>query len=104
MTESIRAPIKCRVTGAEKALAEAGGPDALCELITRAAKAQAPGLSFEVEVRALSTHSLSAKIRLPDGRVRPDLNISVSDRRIDRGSLESFATAIVQAAVGAGRG
>ena len=103
MTESIMEPIGCRVSGADKALADAGGARELCELIVRAAKVQAPGLSFDVDVHAPTNYSLAAKIRLRDGRVLPDLNMAVSDRRIDRVSVEQFAAAISDAAAKASR-
>lgn len=103
MTESANSPVGCQVSGADKALAEAGGPRVLCDLIKRAAKVQAPGVPFDVEVHAPSTYSLSAKVRFPDGRVLPELKMAVSDRRIDRGSIERFATAVLDSVVKARR-
>ena len=103
MTESTGKPVSCRVSGADKALAEAGGPSTLCELIERAAKTQAPGASFDVNVRAPTVYSLAAEIRLADGRVLPELKMAVSDRRIDRGSVERYAAAIADAAAKASR-
>ena len=103
MTNSKSGAVSCHVSGAEKALARAGGSTALCELIESAAKAKAPGVSFSVEVRAVTTYLLAAKIRFPDGRVLPELKMSVSDRYIDRGSIERFATSISEAAAVAGK-
>ena len=94
MSASTNVPVKCRVDGADKTLAEAGGPQALCEAIEAAASAKAPGASFSVEIRALSSYSLAAKIRLADGRDLPEQRMAVNDRRIDRGSIERFAAAI----------
>lgn len=90
----MKAAAQCRVDGAEKALASVGGAEALCNAIAAAARAKAPGASFSVEVRALSTYSLAAKIRLADGRDLPEQRMAVNDRRIDRGSIERFAAAI----------
>lgn len=104
MTNSTSGAVSCHVSGAEKALAQAGGPTALCELIEGAAKAKAPGISFRVEVRAVSTYLLAAKIQFPDGRVLPELKMAVSDRHIDKGSVERFATAISEAAAAAASG
>lgn len=94
MSASTNVPVKCRVDGADKALAAAGGPQALCEAIEAAARAKAPKASFTVEIRALSTYSLAANIRLADGRDLPEQRMAVNDRRIDRGSIERFAAAI----------
>lgn len=101
MTGSTSKAVVCRVSGADKALADAGGPALLCELIERAAKAQ--GTSFHVDVRAPSVYSLAAKVRVPDGRVLPELKLLSNDRRIDRASVERFATAISTAASEASR-
>lgn len=101
MTRPASGPVTCRVSGADKALADAGGPAALCQMIERAAKARDPAVSFAVHVHAPSTHSLAAKIELPDGRVLPELKMAVSDRSIDQGSVEQFAAAISDAAANA---
>ena len=88
-------PVACNIVGAEKLLAHAGGPATLCELINSAASSAVPRTPFSVEIQSMSTHTLVAKISLPDGRVLPDLNITVSDRPMDRSSIERFAKAIV---------
>ena len=103
MTDSTHEPVSCRVSGADKALADAGGPAALCELIERAAQARAPGVSFQVEVRAPTAYSLAARVRFPDGQVLPDLNMSISDRSINRNSVERFAAVIADAVAEAKR-
>ena len=103
MTRSTSEPVTCRVSGADKALADAGGPDALCEMIERAAKARAPGVAFAVEVRAPTIYSLAASIRMADGRSLPELQLSISDRRFDCGSVERFAAAIADEAAKASR-
>ncbi|MCL6699444.1 hypothetical protein LZ496_11705 [Sphingomonas sp. NSE70-1] len=94
MNQSKSRAVTCSVVGAEKLLADAGGPASLCELVKIAAAAAAPGVPFAVEIRSPSAHTLAARISLPDGRVLPDLNITINDRVMDRGSIERFASAI----------
>lgn len=95
--------VACNIVGAEKLLADAGGPVTLCELIKYAASTAAPGIPFTVEIRSKSTHTLIAKVGMPDGRVLPELNMTISDRPMDRSSIERFASAIASQAAEASR-
>ena len=84
----------CQVTGEELLPAEAGGADAICASIRAAAQKQAPGVSFSVEVRVQSASSLAATVRLGDGRALAEQKMAVSDRQLNRGSIDRFAAAI----------
>jgi len=84
----------CQVVGAGLLPADSGGADAICAAIDAAAAEQAPGTSFTVEVRVLSASSLAAIVRLGDGRALPEQKMAVSDRNLDRGSIDRFADAI----------
>ena len=84
----------CRVVGAGQLPAETGGADAICAAIRSAAQQQAPGVSFSVEVRVLSASSLAAAVSLADGRTLPEQKFAVSDRLLNRGSIDRFAAAI----------
>jgi hypothetical protein len=85
---------RCEVVGAELLPAEAGGADAICAAIRAAAESQAPGVSFSVEVRVQSASSLAATVRLADGRTLAEQKMAVSDRQLNRGSIDRFAAAI----------
>lgn len=95
--------VSCKVVGVEKMLAEAGGSANLCERVRSEAAVSAPGIRFAVEIRAPSTDTLAAKILLSDGRVLPDLKITMNDRKLDRVSVGRFASAIVTQAAEASR-
>lgn len=87
----------CSVSGADKLPAGIGG-DAICAAIRAAAHEAAPGTAFSVEVRVVSPSSLAARIGLRDGRTLPEQRMAVSDRQLDVGSIERFATTIARAA------
>ena len=84
----------CQVTGGELLPVETGGPDALCAAIRSAAQKQAAAVPFSVEVRVLSAASLAATVRLADGRTLAEQKMAVSDRLLNRGSIDRFAAAI----------
>lgn len=85
---------RCQVSGAGQLPSESGGSDAICAAIQDAARKQAPGIAFSVEVRVQSASSLSAIVRLDDGRMLPEQRMAVSDRQLNRGSIERFAAAV----------
>ena len=87
--------IDCRVVGGDKLPADAGGADALCAAITRAAAAETSVKKFSVEVRVLGNSSLAATLTTADGTILPVQRFAVSDRSLNKGSLERFATALV---------
>ncbi len=85
---------RCQVTGAGQLPPESGGGDAICAAIEAAARQQAPGMAFRVEVRVQSASSMSAIVKLDDGRMLPEQRMAVSDRQLNRGSIERFAAAV----------
>lgn len=92
----------CRVTGGAKLLAASGGAGALCSAIERAAKKRAPAAKFTVDVRVRSPASMTAVVRLADGRLLPEQTMAVSDAAIGRSAVERFARAIAEQVHGAG--
>ncbi|MEA3058271.1 MAG: hypothetical protein QOF34_1086, partial [Sphingomonadales bacterium] len=52
----------CRVSGADKLPAQAGGADAICAAIERAVAAGAPNVRYSADVRVLSKSSLAATL------------------------------------------
>ena len=103
MSQSKSPSVACKVVGADKLLADAGGAMNLCEQIQSAAAAAAPGVPFAVEIQSPAAHTLAARISLPNGRVLPDLNITIIDRPLDRSSIERFANAIASQVAEASR-
>ncbi len=85
---------RCVVEDGDKLPADTGGAAGLCTAIMKAAAGLAGGLPASVEVRVLSASSLSAIVKLADGRVLPEQKMAVSDRELTRGSIERFAAAI----------
>lgn len=94
MSQSIERADRCRVVGGDKLPAETGGPAALCAAIKQAAQERAPGTDFSVTVQVLSNYSLSAIVQLDDGRQLPEQKMAISDRGLNRSSVEFFASAI----------
>ena len=102
MTHSPSRPEHCRVIGGEKLPAEIGGPRGLCATIETAVRQRLPSASFAVEVRVLSDSSLAATVKLRNGRTLPELRMAVSDRKLNRGSVIRFASAIASQIAEAG--
>ena len=102
MTHSPSRPAHCRVFGGEKLPAEIGGPQALCATIEAAVRQRLPSTSFAVEVRVLSDSSLAATVKLRNGRTLPEQRMAVSDRKLNRGSVLRFASAIASQIAEAG--
>ena len=95
--------VDCRVVGGDKLPPEAGGPDALCAAVMRAAAEAKPAGRFSVEVRVLSASSLAATLKTADGTVLPEQRFAISDRRLTKGSVDRFAKALVSAVAAASK-
>lgn len=102
MTQSPSRPEHCRVIGGEKLPAEIGGPQGLCATIEEAVQQRVPSTSFAIEVRVLSDSSLAATVKLQNGRTLPEQRMAVSDRKLNRGSVLRFASAIASQIAEAG--
>lgn len=90
----------CVVNGEDKLPADFGGADAICSAIVTAAQERVPGAVASVEVSVESASSLSARVSLKDGRMLAEQRMAVSDRGLNRGSIERFAAAIAGAVAG----
>lgn len=66
----------------------------ICDAINAAVAEQAPGALQHVEVTVTSASSLTAVVALAGGRVLPEQKMAVSDRQLNRGSIERFAAAV----------
>lgn len=103
MGQSTAEPPPCVVSGTDKLPAEIGSSRAICAAILDAVQQKVPGALRAVDVQILSSSSLSATVTLADGRRLPEQKMAVSDRQLDRGSIERFAAAIarqIEAAIG----
>jgi hypothetical protein len=89
-----QAAAQCRVTDAEKLPPEAGGADALCEIIRQGVAAQAPGIAYSVDVQILSPSMLAARVTLADGRTLPEQRHATMDRNLNQSSLQRFANSL----------
>ncbi len=96
MSTPERAQGPCRVTGAEKLPAQAGGAGAICAAVERAVAAQAPNVRYSVEVRVLSRTALAANLETA-GRKLPELRFSVSDRELNPQAIGHFADFVADA-------
>ena len=90
----------CRVTGADKLPAGAGGASAICAAVERALAEQAPNLRYSAEIRVLSRTALAAQLTA-NGRSLPELRFSVSDRELNAQAIGHFADSIAAALAGA---
>jgi len=97
MTQSTDRSDHCRVIGGAKLPAEIGGEQQICAAIEAAAKTRAPGIDYSVELRVLSDHMLAARVRMADGSWLPEQKMAVSDRKLNRRSIDRFAMAIAEA-------
>jgi len=86
----------CRVTGAEKLPAEAGGAGAICAAVERAVAAQALNVRYSVEVRVLSRTALAANLEA-GGRKLQELRFSVTDRELNPRAIGHFADSVAAA-------
>lgn len=86
--------IDCRIVGGDKLPADSGGSDALCKAIAAAVAEQAPGRRFSVEVHVLGSSALSATVTTAEGKKLPEQKFAVSDRPLNRPSIQRFAEAL----------
>lgn len=97
MTSAAPRPDRCLVIGGDKLPAETGGAQQICASIEAAAAARAPGVGYSVAVTVLTDFMLSAQVRMADGRSLPDMKMAVSDRKLNRRSIDRFANSIGEA-------
>ena len=90
--------LTCTVSGGDKLPSETGGPEALCKAIRAAAGDKGHGAS--VAVRIASAYSAAASVTLADGRTLPDVNVSISDRTLNRRSIEMLAQGVARQLAG----
>jgi len=86
---------QCQVMHAEKLPAESGGAKALCEAVTAAVEAHAPGRGYRVEIQVLGPSRLAASIMSKDGRKVAEQKMASSDKELTKRSFSRFADAIV---------
>ena len=89
------------MSGEELLPAEVGGPQALCGAIESAAAIRAPGVEFTVKIQVRSPSSLVADVKLADGTLLPAQKLTVSDRQLNKSSIDRFASAIADVIGGA---
>ena len=94
-------PDRCRVSGEELLPAEVGGSQALCAAIESAADSRAPGVEFTVKIQVRSASSLVADVKLVNGTSLPTQKLTVSDRQLNKSSIDRFASAIADVIGGA---
>jgi hypothetical protein len=99
MQRPVAEPTQCAVIGANKLPAGLGGGEAICAAIRAAVRERGP-TDFAVEVRVESASAIAANVRFKDGRTLPEQKLAVSDRPLNRGSIERFAAAIADAVAG----
>ena len=95
MTSPSGQMVKCHVVGGDKLPADSGGADAFCAAIQRAASARIPDRRFKVDVRVNGPSMMTATLTTADGKQLPVQEFGISDRGLTRGSLERFATNLV---------
>jgi hypothetical protein len=101
MTSGPATAVECSVSGLEKHLGGAGGAAAVCDAIQTAfANAPSQG-SVKIEIVVNSEWSLTARIERNGNRL-PNQDLSVSDTKLSKGSIERFARAIADATAHAG--
>ena len=93
----------CQVIDGGKLPADSGGAKALCEAVTAAVEAQAPGQGYSVEIRVLGSSRLAALVT-KDGRKIAEQNLASMDKLITSGSFKRFAAAIAAKLAKSGAG
>jgi hypothetical protein len=91
MTTSPNQALPCTVEGADKLPAEIGGADAVCAAIREALGGEA-GVS--VAVRIISPYAAAALVTTADGRKLPQVNVSISDRALNKRSIDMLAQGV----------
>ena len=94
----------CRVIDGGKLPANSGGAKALCEAVTAAVEAQAPGQGYSVEIRVLGSSRLAALVMMKNGRKIAEQNLASMDKPITSGSFKRFAAAIAAKLAKSGAG
>ena len=85
---------QCQVIHGEKLPADSGGAKALCEAVTAALEAHAPGQGYRVEIEVQGPSRLAASIT-KDGRKVAEQKMASSDKNLTKRSFGRFADAIV---------
>ena len=97
MNSASTTQLGCTVSGGELLPPEIGGADALCDAVRAAAQeAGAPTAGAKVEIRVMSAFGAAATVTAPDGRAFPAIEVSSSDRPLNRGSIGMLAREIAQ--------
>ena len=86
----------CRVIDGGKLPANSGGADALCEAVSAAVDAQAPGQGHNVEIRVLGSSRLAASVMSKDGRTIAEQSFASMDKELTAGSFTRFAAALAR--------
>ena len=87
--------VQCQVINGEKLPAVSGGAKALCDAVTNALEAHAPGQGYRVEIQVLGPSRLAASITSKDGRKVAEQKMASSDKNLTKRSFDRFADAIV---------
>lgn len=83
----------CTLAGADKLPADIPR-DFVCEAIRSAVGESGHGVS--IAVRIVSAHGAAASVTLPNGRTLPDVNVSASDSKLNRRSIDMLARGIAR--------
>ena len=86
---------QCQVIHGEKLPADSGGAKALCEAVTAALEAHAPGQGYRVKIEVQGPSRLAASIKSKDGRTVAEQKMASSDKNLTKRSFGRFADAIV---------
>lgn len=90
----------CTVEGSEKLPAELGGAAGVCRAIDEAVATTSPqggypaGSAVVVQVR--SPNAMVATVTGPTGRALPEIEVTISDRVLNRHAVTSLAQQIAQ--------
>ena len=87
--------VQCQVIHGEKLAVDSGGAKALCEAVTSALEAHAPGEAYRVEIQVLGSSRLAASVTSKDGRKVAEQKMASSDKNLTKRSFGRFADAIV---------
>lgn len=82
----------CNVVAGGKYL-DSSANEALCREIERAIAAEAPGVRYTAQVKALSPTRLTAKL-VVNGKTIPEHNFAVMDADLDLESMKRFARSL----------
>jgi hypothetical protein len=91
----------CQVVAGEKYLAP-NGSRAICAEIARAIAAQAPGVRYRAEIRALSPSRLAGAL-IVNGRALPEHKFAVMDSDLSPAAVQRFAHSLAIAVADAAK-